>query len=194
MWDGDGAQIWKMSTKKNLLPPRRQNKANKNLLFILTSTQTAHSMTTHGWRSTICKCTAWYCVCVSLRCSCWRDRGAWEWCVGQMSDSVTQSDSAEHTKDNRGLLLQFLVDPFVSSRLQVLVWESKAGNEASKGRETLERRIQRQTQDAEGRFMTHCVLCNEIDFLIPLMWGWQQRGGSEGRTVSMREDVSATSL
>lgn len=89
--------------------------------------------------------------------------------MGQVSDSVTQRDSAEHTKDNRGLLLQFLVDPIVSSRLQVLVWKSKEGNEARKGRETLERRIKRQIQAAEGRFMTHCVLCNEIDFLIPLM-------------------------
>lgn len=51
-----------------------------------------------------------------------------------MSDSGTQSDSAEHTKDNRGLLLQFLVDPVVSSRLQVLVG-GKAKKEMRQGKE-----------------------------------------------------------
>lgn len=53
--------------------------------------------------------------------------------------------------------------------------KKKVGNEAKKGWDTGEN-DKRPIQAAEARFMTHCALCNEIDFLIPLMSGWEQKG------------------
>lgn len=48
------------------------------------------------------------------------------------------------------------------------------GNEAKKGRDIGQN--DKKADSTEARFMSHYALCNEIDFLIPLMSGWQQKG------------------
>lgn len=90
MWAGEhcsnlekGAQ-WQIT---HSYPHQKKKKQTSFTLYPHLYT-TAHITTTHGWRSTICKCMAWYRASVSQWCSRRRDRWVWEDCVGLMSDSA----------------------------------------------------------------------------------------------------------